>query len=214
MDELDDAVIYVIDDDAAVRDSLYFLLESVGLKAIAFSQAQDFLDLDTLHRPACLLLDMCLPDLNGLDVQKLLNARGFDLPVIIMSGHGDVAAAVSAMKNGAVDLLAKPFNSQTLLDCVQNALLQDQSRHSSLDQKRQLQQRLARLTPREREIMARIVRGGTNKEIAEALGVSGKTVEAHRANVMKKMQSRSLAELIQIALEVDMLPDYLSTNQS
>ena len=213
MNKHDNAVVYIIDDDAAVRDSVCCLLESVGLKAAAFAQAQDFLDLDSLHRPACLLLDMCLPDMDGLDVQQLLNAQGFDLPVIIMSGYGDVPAAVNAMKNGAVDLLAKPFNSQTLLDCVQNALLQDQSRHSSLDYKQQLQRRFATLTPREQEIMAKIVRGDTNKEIAEALGVSGKTVEVHRANVMKKMQTRSLAELIQIALDVGVLPDYLSKNQ-
>ena len=212
MDE-HDAVVYVIDDDAAVRDALYCLLESVGLKSVAFSRAKDFLDLDLLHRPACLLLDMCLPDMDGLEVQKLLNTRGFDLPVIVMSGYADVAAAVSAMKNGAVDLLAKPFNNQTLLDCVQDALLQDQSRHSSLDYTQRLQQRFATLTPREREIMAKIVRGGTNKEIAETLGVSGKTVEVHRANVMKKMHTRSLAELIQIALEVGMLPDYLNINR-
>lgn len=214
MTEHDDAVVYIIDDDDAVRDSLCGLLESVGLKAVAFSRAQDFLDLDSLQRPACLLLDMCLPDMDGLKVQQLLNAQGFDLPVIVMSGHGDVPAAVNAMKNGAVNLLAKPFNNQTLLDCVQNALLQDQSRHSSLDYKQQLQRRFATVTPREREIMAKIVRGDTNKEIAEALHVSGKTVEVHRANVMKKMQARSLAELIRMALEMGVLPDYLSTSQN
>lgn len=213
MDKHDGAVVYIIDDDNAVRDSLCCLLESVGLKTIAFSQAQEFLDLDVLYRPACLLLDICLPDMDGLEVQQLLNARGFDLPIIVMSGYGDIPVAVSAMKNGAVALLPKPFNNQTLLDCVQKALLQDQNRYSSLDYKQRLQQRFASLTPREREIMAKIVRGETNKEIAEALSVSGKTVEVHRANVMKKMKTRSLAELIQIALEVGVLPDYLSTNR-
>ena len=188
-------VVFVVDDDPAVRESLEVLLQSAGLASRAYSNAQEFLD----ERPGdiigCLIVDIRMPGLSGLELQEELNRRGSRLPLIILTGHGDVPAAVQALKAGAADFLQKPFNPQSLLDLVEEAL----NRHTRIrdaDARRaEIASRLDTLTPREREVMALIVRGNANKVVALDLGISERTVELHRSRVMKKMRTRSLANL-------------------
>ncbi|TCO80849.1 LuxR family two component transcriptional regulator [Plasticicumulans lactativorans] len=200
------SIVHVVDDDPALRDSLKWLLESVGLTAHVHANAQEFLaGWQDPGVPACLLLDVRMPGMGGLQAQSRLPSFGVAIPVIIITGHGDVPMAVSAMKAGAVDFIEKPFNDQLLLDCVHNALARDRARREALDHAHVLAERYASLTPREREVMALVVRGEPNKDIAEALAVSRKTVEVHRAKVMDKMQAESLSDLIRMAMSVGLL---------
>jgi len=192
--------VYIVDDDPAVRDSLSLLVGSAGLHAATFGSARDFLEHYHPTRPGCLVLDMCLPDIDGLDLLEQWTGPQPPLPVIVLTGHGDVPAAVQAMKEGAMDFIQKPFNADRLLQRIQEAIEHDllHRRHSSDHQTHAA--RLVQLTPREREVMDLIVAGKANKVIAFELNISERTVELHRAKIMKKMQARSLAELIQAAV--------------
>lgn len=192
--------VHIVDDDPAVRDSLALLVGAAGLNVATFASAEDFLDNYQPGRPGCMVLDMCLPDIGGLDLLGQWAKTQPPLPVIVLTGHGDVPAAVRAMKEGAMDFMQKPFDGEKLLQRINEAIERDRlNRHSSSDHQT-LTARLARLTPREREVMDLIVSGKTNKVIAIDLNISERTVELHRARIMKKMQARSLAELVQAAL--------------
>lgn len=206
--ELESPVVFIIDDNPAIRDSLQWLLESVGLRAVTFARGQDFLDAFEPGQYGCLLLDVRMPGMSGLHLLEKLRQAGIDLPVIIITGYGDVPVAVAAMKGGAVDFIEKPFNEQLLLDSVQNALAQDQAQRQSRLRRQEVIQRFASLTRREEEVMKWVVEGLPNKDIAENLSVSRKTVEVHRAKVMAKMQAESLSDLIQMAIVVGILREY------
>ncbi len=191
-------VVYVVDDDEAVRDGLRRLLESVGLEVSTHADALEFLDRYVPESPGCLLLDMRMPGMGGLDLQDELRERGIALPVIIITGHGDVPAAVRALKGGALDFIQKPFNPQALLDRVQQAIEQDRTLRQQVAARSDALQKLSRLTAREREVMEMLLTGKANKVIAINLDISERTVEFHRANIMKKMNARSLAQLMSL----------------
>jgi len=192
--------IFIVDDDEAVRDSLRWLMESVGLRAQTYSSAQAFLEACHADQSGCLLLDIRMPGMSGLDLQERLVTEGIELPVIIITGHGDVPMAVRALKNGALDFVEKPFNDQLLLDCVNRAIAEDAERRRNLAHGAALRERFSLLTPREREVLGLVVDGTPNKLIAAELGVSLKTVEAHRARVMEKLEADSLSHLVRMAL--------------
>jgi FixJ family two-component response regulator len=197
-----DSLVYVIDDDPAIRNSLEWLLGSMHLKSRTCESAQQFLDHYQPDVPGCLLLDVRMPGMSGLDLQARLVADKSEVPVIVITGHADVPMAVRSLKLGAFDFIEKPLNDQIILDRVQRALQKDQGRCKMRLQAHQIKQRLAQLTQREREIMERVVSGDSNKAIASALGLSPKTVEVHRARVMAKMQAESLAELVRLGVFV------------
>ena len=192
--------VFVVDDDAAMRTSLRWLIESVGLSVETYNSAQEFLNAYTPDRSGCIVLDVRMPGMSGLELQEHLNSRRIMIPVIIVTGHGDIPMAVAAMKAGAVEFIEKPFNDQRLLDCVKEALQRDNRIRNDQVEKAAIDQRLDNLTPREREVMEMVVAGKANKVIAALLDVSAKTVEAHRAKVMEKMGVTSLAELVRLAL--------------
>jgi FixJ family two-component response regulator len=194
--------VFVVDDDDAVRDSLGMLLESVGLRCRRFPSAADFLLEYQSEQAGCLLLDIRMPGMSGIELQDRLNALGAILPVIFITGHGDVPLAVKAMRAGAVDFLQKPYNEQELLDRVHRALQGDGARRQELDERDEIVRRFNRLTPREREVLDLIVQGKPNKIVASDLGVSQRTVEIHRARVMEKTQATSFAHLMQMAIRV------------
>ena len=191
-----DALVYVVDDDESVRDSLALLLETAGFRVSVYETARGFLDKFDPQQPGCLLLDVRLKNHSGLDLQEQLSATGSRLPVIMITGHGDVAIAVRAMRSGAFDFIEKPFDNEALLDRIRQAIDLDSRTRLELKQKAEIEARIARLTRREREVMDAVVLGHPNKRIALDLGISSKTVEAHRAHVMGKMQADSLAELV------------------
>jgi len=194
------ATVFVVDDDQAMRNSLKWLIESVGVMVESFASADDFLARYESGRPGCLVLDVRMPGMSGLELQEHLAARNIRIPAVIITGHGDVPMAVRAMKAGAVDFIEKPFNDEALLDAIRRALAFEERERSAQSENHEIQQRLAHLTPREREVMDMVTEGRSNKEIANTLGVSAKTIEAHRARVMEKMQAGSLAELVRMAL--------------
>jgi RNA polymerase sigma factor (sigma-70 family) len=192
--------VFVVDDDQAMRTSLQWLIESTGMQVRTFESADAFLAAYYPGRAGCLLLDVRMPGMSGLELQSYLAREGYRLPVIIITGHGDVAMAVKAMKSGALDFIEKPFHDEDLLRSIRNALELDQRQRVSRANRAEIAARLAELTPREHEVMAMVTEGKANKEIAAALGVTAKTVEAHRARVMEKMRAESLAELVRMAL--------------
>lgn len=194
--------VFIIDDDEAVRDSLSWLMKSAGLAAETYGSADDFLQGYGEDRPGCLILDIRMPGMNGLELQALLSERGFRLPIIIISGHADVPMAVRALKAGAFDFIEKPFNDELLLDLVQRALEQDAKERESMAETDELRARMATLTPREKEVLDLVVAGAANKQISSELGVSLKTVEAHRARVMDKLKAESLSHLVRMAVAV------------
>lgn len=194
------ATVYVVDDDKAVRESLRWLLESVGLRVALYASADAFLTSYTPQMAGCLVVDVRLPGMSGLDLQQTLTHRGVRLPVIVITGHGDVPVAVRAMKAGAIDFIEKPFSDQTLLDRVRYGLELDARQRTQESEELRLRQRLSRLTPREREVMHMVVRGKLNKQIASDLGLSHKTIEVHRAHVMEKMEADSVAMLVRMAM--------------
>jgi two-component system response regulator DctR len=194
--------VYIVDDDEAVRSALQILLASCGLKSRAFSGAQELLLSLRADWQGCLLLDVRMPGMSGLDLHERLIARGVDLPVILLTGHGDVPMAVRAMKRGAFDFVQKPFNDQQLLDRIQQALALDERNHERRQQQAVLQERHKRLSVREREVAEHIVLGQTNKVIAAELGISERTVELHRARAMEKMETPSVAQLVEAMLQV------------
>ena len=193
---LSDAVVFVVDDDALIRDSLEQLIKSVGLKAETFSSARAFLDTELPNKPGCLVLDIRMPGLSGLDLQDELAKRDFAIPIIFITGHGTVPMSVRAMKAGAVDFLQKPFEDQELLDLLHCAI--EQSRKTRLEQAEihVIAQRVKSLTLREHEIMILVVAGMLNKQIAYDLKMSENTVKTHRAHIMNKMEAKSLAALV------------------
>jgi len=195
--------VYVVDDDEAMRDALSLLLSSVGYMSKAYPSAGEFLDDYDPEQPACLLADIRMPGMSGLEMQDELKQRGIEVPIIFITGHGDVPMAVEAMKAGAVDFLQKPFRDQDVLDRINDALQRDLERRESVRETSAVRDRLGSLTPREREVMERVVAGQANKVIALDLGVSQRTVEIHRARVMRKMGARSLAELVRLVGKVD-----------
>lgn len=191
--------VFIVDDDPSVRKSLVRLISSVGLVVQAFASAQDFLDNPVHDGPACLVLDIRMPGLSGLDLQAELMSRRHPIPIIFITGHGDVPMSVRAMKAGAVDFLEKPFNDQELVDAIHKALAQDQQAKIAQSKISELKTRMATLTPRENEVFRWVVRGFLNKQIAYELEMSEKTVKVHRARVMKKMSAESLAGLVRMA---------------
>ncbi|MEM9556685.1 MAG: response regulator transcription factor [Acidobacteriota bacterium] len=193
--------VFVVDDDRAMRDSLAFLLESVGLVVRCYASGQEFLDGYEGHEAGCLVLDVRMPAMSGLELQEKLNRRGLEIPVILMTAYADVPMAVRAMHQGAIDFIEKPFNEQALLERVQRALAEDANRRRGRGDARVLENRIERLTPREREVMQKVAEGLSNKQIASALNLSPKTVEQHRAKVMSKMEADSLAALVRMAVE-------------
>ncbi len=192
--------VFLVDDDQAVRESLRWLIESVGLNVATYDSAQAFLENYYPGRAGCLVLDLRMPGMSGLELQEKLVAQGSQLPIIIITGHGDVPMAVRAMKAGAVDFVQKPFHDQELLDRIHEALEQNARTRQAMAERTKITARLAHLTPRELEVMDGVVAGKSNKVIAAELGISGKTVEVHRAKIMEKMQAKSLAELVQLTL--------------
>ena len=192
--------VFVVDDDAAVRDALALLLRSVGLRAETYGSAADFLAAHDPGRPGCLLLDIRMPGMGGLDLQRELIAHGSIVPVISITGHGDVTMAVRALQDGAVDFVQKPFRDQDLLDRVQNAIELDAKSRADLARRTEILERMGTLTARESEVMERVVEGSPNKAIAYDLGISERTVEVHRARVMEKMQASSLPHLVRMVL--------------
>lgn len=195
----DNQIVYVVDDDAAVRSSLALLLKSVSLAVDTCESAAQFLAKVAPQAAGCLVLDIRMPGMSGLELQQQLKQRGYGMPIIFITGHGDVSMAVQAMREGALDFIEKPFRDQELLDRVYQALEQDRSRRRAADETVHLRERFAGLTPREHEVMLRIARGQANKVIAIELGLSERTVEIHRAKVMHKTGARSLAELVGMA---------------
>ena len=192
--------VFVVDDDRAMRDSLSWLLDSVGLRVRSYATAAEFLADHDPAQPGCLVLDVRMPGMSGLDLQAELARRGVELPTIVITGHAEVSMAVRAVKAGAIDFIEKPFSDQLLLDRVRQALQIDLEARDVRRRREDARRRLATLTAREREVLDLVVAGKANKEIASALGVSPKTVEVHRAHVMSKMCVDSLAELIRITL--------------
>ena len=188
----------VVDDDAAVRDALEELLNSVGIDTISFSSGQEVLDATLPDRPGCLVLDVRMPGLSGLDLQQILASKGVRTPIVFLTGHGDIAMSVQAMKAGAVDFLTKPVRDQTFLDAVSTAIATDVARRAASTVSRESVALYETLTPREREVLKLVVSGAMNKQIASDLGISEITAKLHRSNMMKKMNARSIFHLCNI----------------
>jgi len=197
---MSEATVFVVDDDHAVREGLGLLLGSAGFAVETYPSADDFLDTYEPGRPGCLVLDIRMPGLDGLALQERLVSRGLELPIIILSGHGDVPAAVRAFKHGAVDFFQKPVNEEALLAGVRQALGRDAERRRARAHRGEALHRLEKLTPREREVLEHVVAGRANKAIAAELGISERTVELHRARIMRKLKARSLPELTRLVL--------------
>jgi two-component system response regulator FixJ len=189
-------IVYLVDDDEAVRDALGMLFKSIGIQHEVFASALEFLQHYDTRRQSCLVADIRMPGLSGLELQQRLNEQRSEIPIIFITGHGDVPMAVTAMKSGAVDFLQKPFSDQDLIDRIHKALDRDGEARKGRTEREEIRARLTLLTPREREVMERVARGQANKVIAMDLGVSQRTVELHRARVMKKLRLRSVAELV------------------
>ena len=198
-DRAEQSVVFVIDDDASVRESLLDLFASVGLHALAFASPAEFLSHKVPDGPSCLVLDVRLPGLSGLDFQAELAKARINLPVIFITGHGDIPMTVRAMKAGAVEFLTKPFRDQDLLDAVQRALEQQRARQTQKKSEADLEARFQSLTQREQEVMTLVATGLMNKQVAGELGVSEVTVKVHRGNAMRKMGATTLADLIRMA---------------
>ena len=196
------STVFIVDDDQAIRHAMELLMRSVGLEHEIFHSGDDFLEKITEQRPGCLVLDIRMPGLGGLELQEELIKRGNTLPIIFITGHGDVPMAVEAMQKGAVDFIQKPFRDQELLDRIREALETDLERRSAREERAEVAARLEKLTKREREVMDLVVTGKPNKVIAYELGVSQRTVEIHRARVMEKMGARSLADLVRMHMTV------------
>ena len=203
----EDAVVYVVDDDASVRKALSRLIASVGMSVHTFSSADEFLREDLPDLPACLVLDVRMPGTSGLDLQSTLAARERPLPIVFISGHGNVPMTVRAMKAGAVEFLEKPFDDQRLLDAIHEGIRQSMRERDDEAARAELRGRLESLTPREAEVFALVVTGILNKQIAATLGTSEKTVKVHRARVMRKMGAATFADLVRLGERAgDLLP--------
>ena len=195
--------VYIVDDDEAVRESLALLLDSMDQNCQSFNSAVDFLNAYSGGMTGCLVLDIRMPGMNGLELQKQLNAGGSILPIIFVTGHGDVPMAVEAMQHGAVDFIQKPYREQDLLDKINMAIALDENNREVLGHRHKIIEKLSALTPREKEVMEMMVNGKANKVIAIDLGISQRTVEIHRARVMEKMATNSLAHLVKMVVAVE-----------
>jgi FixJ family two-component response regulator len=201
-----DPVVFIIDDDPSMLQAIKTLVETIGIKGITFSSGQEFLQSNLPDVPSCLVLDVRLPGLSGLNLQRELSERGAQIPIIFVTGHGDIPMSVQAMKAGAVEFLTKPFRDQDLLDAIEQAIELDRASRSQRDEIAAFKRRHETLTVREREVMYLVVAGLLNKQIASELGTSEKTVNVHRSHVMQKMQAKSLAELIRMAEKIGIDP--------
>jgi FixJ family two-component response regulator len=193
--------VFIVDDDDGVRSSIRLLLKSVGLAATPLPSAQEFLAAFDPAQPGCLVLDIRMPAMSGMELQQQLNLRGATIPVIFITGHGDVPMAVEAMQHGAFDFLQKPFRDQELIDRVQKALARDRETRAALQKHDQIRQKLQSLTPRETEVLELMIKGKQNKVMAGELGLSQRTVEIHRAHVMEKMGANSVAQLVRMVID-------------
>ena len=199
-------IVFVVDDDRSVREGLIDLISSVGMRAKAFATAQEFLRHKRPDAPACLVLDVRLPGSSGLDLQRQLSQSGEPIPIIFITGHGDIPMSVRAIKEGAVEFLTKPFRDQDLLDVVQQALKADDAARTHRVRATELRRRYESLTPREQEVMKLVISGLLNKQIASELGTSEVTVKMHRGQVMHKMQAESVVELLRMAETISIIP--------
>ncbi|MCG7400165.1 MULTISPECIES: response regulator [Caballeronia] len=195
-------MVYIVDDDNGMRTSLAWLLDSVGVKSEGFANAADFLRAFDVSRPACLVLDVRMPEASGFDVQAELNRRGATLPIIFVSGHGDIPMSVRALQHGAIDFVEKPYNSQQMLDRVQRAMKLAMQRHAKDQRQRELRERVDSLTGREKEVLRGVIEGKASKRIAADLQISVKTVDVHRASIKDKLGAASIATLVRDVLEV------------
>jgi len=195
---MDDHVVFIVDDDERIREALGELLETHGMRAIAFGSAGDYVDADKPDLPACLILDVELPDINGLELQRQI-AEGDHPPIVFITGHGDIPSTVRAIKHGAVDFLTKPFSDSDLMAAVHTAISEDLRKRSERAELSRLRRRYLELTPRERDVLPLVVSGLLNKQAASQLGISEVTLQVHRRNVMQKMAAASLADLVRIA---------------
>lgn len=199
--------VFIVDDDESVRKSLARLITSVGLKVEMFSSATDFLKREPYDGPCCLVLDVRMPGLSGLDLQAEISKADHTPSIVFISGHGNIPMSVQAIKAGAVDFIEKPFDEQTLLDAVHLAIQKDRRAKTEQAELREIHERVESLTPREREVFALVVTGMLNKQIAFEMGISEKTIKVHRARVMQKMQAESLADLVRLAEKAGIHPD-------
>src|SRR5579862_656208 len=199
------AIVHVIDDDEALRESLIFLLRTAEIEAKSYASAAAFLDALPLVGVTCVITDVRMPGLSGIDLLRRVKELGIEVPVIVITGHGDVPLAVEAMRYGAIDFLEKPFDDEILLQSVRTALRQQASAAKRQNERAEIEARLAALSPRERDVLDGLVAGRANKQIAFELGISPRTVEIYRANLMDKMQAGSLSDLVRMALIVGML---------
>jgi two-component system, LuxR family, response regulator FixJ len=195
--------VFVVDDEPAIRTSLQWLIETLAVPVRTFPSAASFLAAYQDALPGCLILDLRMPDMNGLELQQELIRRGFDIPVIVLTGYGDIPSAVRALKNGAMEFLEKPVDDEALLELIRRALALDARRRIERSQYDVASKRITHLTPREREVLALVVEGCSSREAADRLQVSCKTVEAHRASIMKKMGVESVAQLVRIVVSLD-----------
>jgi RNA polymerase sigma factor (sigma-70 family) len=197
---MNEPTVFIVDDDQAVARSLRWLIESVQLKVETFASAQAFLDGHATTKPGCLVLDVRMPGMSGIELQERLTVQRIRVPIIFITGHGDVQMAVRAVQAGAFDFIEKPFNDQDLLDRIQRAISFDSEQRARDSLRARLSALFASLTPREREVMDLVVEGMSNKAVANTLGLSAKTVEVHRAKVMEKMNARSVSDLVKMAM--------------
>jgi FixJ family two-component response regulator len=201
------SVVYIVDDDPSIRSLLTKLVQSIELPVEAFASSQEFLSRARPEEPSCIILDVRMPGLSGLDLQERLVQSGIDIPVIFITGFGNVPQSVRAMKAGAVDFLEKPFENQALLDAVNRALERSRLALQHRSELREIRDRIKSLTPREYEVFVRIAAGLANKQVADTLAISEKTVKIHRARVMQKMQARTFAELVRMAEKLNLVAD-------
>lgn len=199
-----DTVVHIVDDEEPVRNSLAFLLGTVGFAVRTHASATAFLDIAPTISNGCLVTDLRMPDIDGVELLRRLRASGAMLPAIVVTGHGDVQMAVEAMKNGALDFIEKPFSDETLIGSIERAVAEASSAHDAAAIEARLRERLASLSEREVQVLKGVIQGQANKTIAFELGISPRTVEVYRANLMSKMQARSLAELVRMVMDVDL----------